>query len=150
MKADQDTLLILPNVLASFSALSCSQNTYWGTHWGSCNDCYPLYMRGLAYALSWPLVAWLGSAQLGANDTSGIEDIRTAGWFTSLPPGEMVGIVDLGRRMGDWYGGTIPHDVHTVALHALKTPEFWIEIAQEMVGIWKTAGWEYTWPPNEE
>ncbi|EJU04107.1 hypothetical protein DACRYDRAFT_20743 [Dacryopinax primogenitus] len=150
MKADQDTFLILPNVLASFSELSCSELVYWGTWWGSCMHCYPLYMRGLAYALSWPLVAWLGSASLSGISTKGIEDIRTAGWFASLPDGAPVKVVDMKTRMGDWYGGTIPHDVHTVALHAMKNTEFWIEVAQEMVGIWKTAGWEYTWPPSTE
>ncbi|KZO98768.1 glycosyltransferase family 31 protein [Calocera viscosa TUFC12733] len=149
MKADSDTFLVLPNVLASFSTLTCAQNVYWGTFWGSCGACYPLYMRGLAYALSWPLVAWLGKAQLGWNDTAGIEDIRTAGWFTSLPREEVVQVVDWKRHMGDWYGGTIPHDVHTVALHAMKSPAHWLEVAQEITGIWKREGWEYTWPPAE-
>ncbi|KZT61973.1 glycosyltransferase family 31 protein [Calocera cornea HHB12733] len=149
MKADSDTFLVLPNVLASFSSLPCAAPTYWGTWWGSCGECYPLYMRGLAYALSWPLVAWLGAAPLRPNDTRGMEDIRTGGWLTSLPPGEAVRIVDWGVRMGDWYGQTIPHDVHTVALHAMKSPQHWLEVAQEMTGIWKREGWEYTWPPTE-
>jgi len=99
--------------------------------------------------MSWPLVRWLGSADLPHHYVNGTEDIRTGSWFRSLPVDELVDIVDWKTHMGDWYGGTIPHDIHTVALHAMKDPGFWTEIAAEMVKVWKDAGWKYTWPLPE-
>ena len=56
MKADDDTILVMPNVISAFRDLDCATNIYWGTSAGRSayfND----YFRGLAYAMSWPLVS---------------------------------------------------------------------------------------------
>ncbi|KZT59381.1 glycosyltransferase family 31 protein [Calocera cornea HHB12733] len=125
LKADSDTFLVLPSVLHTLSHLSCDQLIYWGTSWGSCLSCYPYYHRGLAYGLSWPLVAWLGSASFpnGHWATRGTEDMRTGAWLASLPGGEPLTVVDLYYHAGDWEGTTIPWDRDTVALHSMKEPE---------------------------
>ncbi|KZT59388.1 glycosyltransferase family 31 protein [Calocera cornea HHB12733] len=148
MKADSDTFLVLPNVLHTFSHLSCSDSVYWGTSWGSCLDtCYPFYHRGMAYGLSWPLVAWLGSADLPSWATWGMEDARTGAWLGSLPKGEeTLKVVDLYVHAGDWDGETIPWDRNTVALHAMKRPEHWTRVASALRDIWEKEGREWRWP----
>ncbi|KZO96769.1 glycosyltransferase family 31 protein [Calocera viscosa TUFC12733] len=149
LKADSDTFLVLPAVLDTLSHLSCSQLVYWGTSWGSClNTCYPFYQRGMAYGLSWPLVAWLGSANLPSWATIGMEDVRTGAWFGSLPreAGTLM-VVDLYYHAGNWDGITIPWDRDTVALHSMKQPEHWARVASKLREIWEENGREWRWPP---
>jgi hypothetical protein len=50
------TFLVMPNVIRAFSEMDCSKNIYWGTTAGGAYH-FPRYMRGLGYALSWPLVS---------------------------------------------------------------------------------------------
>ena len=50
------TFLVMPNVIRAFSEMDCSKNMYWGTTAGGAYH-FPRYMRGLGYALSWPLVS---------------------------------------------------------------------------------------------
>ncbi|KAL7416438.1 hypothetical protein BDY24DRAFT_438946 [Mrakia frigida] len=65
MKADDDTLLVMPNVLAALGSMDCSLNIYWGTSAGATHY-FDRYFRGLGYALSWPLVKWIGSSNMFA------------------------------------------------------------------------------------
>ena len=51
------TLLVMPNIVSSFRNLDCRENVYWGTRAGRSNH-FGDYMRGLAYAMSWPLVGF--------------------------------------------------------------------------------------------
>jgi len=150
MKTDSDTFLVLPNVLHTLSYVSCSDLIYWGTSWGSClSTCTPYYARGLSYGLSWPLVAWLGNADIPDWATKGWEDARTGAWFANLAPdaGPMT-VVDLGGHAGDWNGTTIPWDRDTVALHSMKTPEHWARVASAIRNIWESEGKAWRWPPE--
>jgi len=150
LKSDSDTFLILPNVLHTLSSLSCSNLHYWGTSWGAClSTCYPYYHRGLAYGLSWPLVAWLASAKLEQWQTVWMEDARTGSWLRNLPPeAGGLGVTDLGTRAGDWDGLTIPWNTETVALHAMKTPGHYAKAAGAIMRIWEEEGREWRWPPR--
>jgi len=150
MKSDDDTFLVLPNLLQVISSLDCGQNIYLGTSWGACIDlCYPFYMRGMAYGLSWPLIRWLTLANLPYADYRQTEDARTGSWFLSLPLGEELYIVDLGRRLGDWDGLSIPVNGGTVALHGMKSHELWAEVALRLMREWEREGREYLFPPRE-
>ncbi|KAK4685512.1 hypothetical protein P7C73_g4640, partial [Tremellales sp. Uapishka_1] len=55
MKADDDTILVMPNMISAFQDLDCATNVYWGTSSGR-SHYFGDYFRGLAYAMSWPLV----------------------------------------------------------------------------------------------
>jgi len=153
MKADSDTFLVLPNVLHTFASLSCSDLVYWGTSWGSCSHCFPIYMRGMAYGLSWPLVSWLAhpTSPLPYSNIDGMEDARTGSWLLSLPPhpSPPLKVVDMHVHMGDWDGLTIPTDINTVALHAMKKPGHWVEIASHILQIWHDAGREWAYRPAD-
>lgn len=46
----------MPNIISAFRDLDCSTNVYWGTSAGR-SHYFGDYFRGLAYALSWPLVS---------------------------------------------------------------------------------------------
>ncbi|EJU02949.1 hypothetical protein DACRYDRAFT_115252 [Dacryopinax primogenitus] len=150
LKADSDTFLILPNVLHSLAPVPCSLPVYWGTSWGSCIEtCYPLYCRGLSYGMSWPLISWLGQADLPQWATEGMEDARTGAWFGNLPQGEeSLMLVDLYTHAGDWDGTTITYDTDIVALHAMKNPQLYARVAAAMLQVWETAGREWRWPPE--
>lgn len=117
LKADDDTVFAVPNLVAAFQTFNCNANLYFGTTKGANPDLMP-YMRGLAYGLSWPLVAWLGNVELSAAHVSLFEDARTGEWLRHLDPlTDPVERVDLGWAMGDW------NQVHvtsgTVALREL-------------------------------
>jgi hypothetical protein len=45
----------MPNLISAFKDLDCSTNVYWGTSAGR-SHYFKEYFRGLAYAMSWPLV----------------------------------------------------------------------------------------------
>ncbi len=53
--ATSQTLLVMPNMIRAFQNLDCSTAVYWGTSSGRSTYFQP-YFRGLAYAMSWPLV----------------------------------------------------------------------------------------------
>lgn len=46
----------MPNIITHFRSFNCSENIYYGTMTGY-DPHFPPYMRGIAYALSWPLVS---------------------------------------------------------------------------------------------
>lgn len=46
----------MPNVISAFRHLNCAENIYWGTSAGK-SHYFGDYFRGLAYAMSWPLVS---------------------------------------------------------------------------------------------
>jgi hypothetical protein len=52
----RQTLLVMPNLISAFRKLDCSTNVYWGTSAGR-SQYFGDYFRGLAYAMSWPLVS---------------------------------------------------------------------------------------------
>ncbi|KZO96783.1 glycosyltransferase family 31 protein [Calocera viscosa TUFC12733] len=144
MKTDDDTFLVLPNLLNAISSLDCSQNIYFGTSWGACiQNCYPFYMRGMAYGLSWPLIRWLTVANLAYDEYRSTEDARTGSWFLSLPEGEQMFVLDLERRLGDHDGISIPINSGTVALHAMKSNWLWAEIGVQVMKAWAQEGKEY-------
>ncbi|EJU02954.1 hypothetical protein DACRYDRAFT_14925 [Dacryopinax primogenitus] len=144
MKTDDDTFLVLPNLLSVISSLDCSQNIYFGTSWGACiTDCYPFYMRGMAYGLSWPLIRWLTTASLSFDDYRSTEDARTGSWFLSLPATEKMYVVDLERRLGDWDGISIPVNSGTVALHAMKSNWLWAKVGLQLMDTWEKEEKEY-------
>ncbi|KZT59385.1 glycosyltransferase family 31 protein [Calocera cornea HHB12733] len=156
LKSDSDTFLVLPAVLHTLAHVSCAQLVYWGTSWGSCLSCYPFYHRGMGYGLSWPLVAWLGSASLPEWATQGIEDMRTGAWLANLPPvgrgqagqPEPLTVVDMYYHAGNWDGTTIPWDRDTVALHSMKQPENYVRVASLLKQMWKEQWKEWRWPPE--
>lgn len=49
------TVLVMPNIISAFKDLDCRTNVYWGTSAGR-SHYFGDYFRGLAYAMSWPLV----------------------------------------------------------------------------------------------
>lgn len=53
--SELQTFMVMPNVIDAFASLDCSKNIYWGTSAGMSRH-FGFYMRGLGYALSWPLV----------------------------------------------------------------------------------------------
>lgn len=46
----------MPNLISAFKDLDCSTNVYMGTSAGR-SQYFGDYFRGLAYAMSWPLVS---------------------------------------------------------------------------------------------
>jgi hypothetical protein len=46
----------MPNLISAFKDLDCKTNVYWGTSAGR-SHYFGDYFRGLAYAMSWPLVS---------------------------------------------------------------------------------------------
>ena len=64
----RQTLLVMPNLISAFRELDCSTNVYWGTSAGR-SQYFGDYFRGLAYAMSWPLVS---------RDFANASNVRTA------------------------------------------------------------------------
>lgn len=77
------TYLIMPNVLDSFASLDCGTNVYWGNSF-LCAHEFPFHFGGLAYALSWPLIKWIGTTRLTPEQIRGNEDARTGSWCVHL------------------------------------------------------------------
>ncbi len=114
MKADDDTFLVMPNLVSSFIDLDCSKNYYWGTSAGR-SGYFDDYFRGLAYALSWPLASWIGNADMPSAHVIKIEDARTGQWLRMLDKTtDPVTRFDMGWNMGDW--NQLHVTVDTVAL----------------------------------
>lgn len=107
-----------PNVISNFINLDCSKNIYWGTSAGRSRH-FNDYFRGLAYALSWPLVSWIGNADMAPAHVLKIEDARTGQWLRSLDPAvDPVTRIDLGWSMGDW--NQLDITIATVALRGCR------------------------------
>ncbi|WRT67640.1 uncharacterized protein IL334_004612 [Kwoniella shivajii] len=141
MKADDDTILVLPNVISGFKDLNCAHNIYWGTSAGR-SHYFGDYFRGLAYAMSWPLVSWIGSADMPLAHIMKIEDARTGQWLRHLDPvTDPVKRIDMGWTMGDW--NQLDVGIETVALHWLKLDE-WVEQQHDrLLQIWSNASKPY-------
>ncbi|KAG0144960.1 hypothetical protein CROQUDRAFT_659264 [Cronartium quercuum f. sp. fusiforme G11] len=143
MKADDDTFLVIPNLIKAFQDLDCNMNIYWGTSQGS-NPLFDPYFRGLGYAMSWPLVEWIGSSNMSAEAQVGIEDARVGAWLTELNADvDPVTRIDVGWKMGDWNQMEI--DETSIGLHWLKAVE-WFPMAKfKILAAWKRAGQNYRW-----
>ncbi|RXK41661.1 hypothetical protein M231_01161 [Tremella mesenterica] len=142
MKADDDTILVMPNVISAFKDLDCSRNIYWGTSAGR-SQYFHEYFRGLAYAMSWPLVSWIGNADMPSAHTIKIEDARTGQWLRHLDPvTDPIRRIDMGWTMGDW--NQLNVTVETVALHWCKLDDWVKEQHARLLKIWEDAGRPYT------
>lgn len=114
------TYLVMPNVVRTLQSLNCKKNVYWGTSAGSSGH-FRQYFRGLGYGLSWPLVSWIGSANLPYAHKIKIEDARTGQWLRLLDPVlDPVQRIDYGWAMGDW--NQLNYTTETVALRKCLTP----------------------------
>ncbi|ORY31443.1 hypothetical protein BCR39DRAFT_526792 [Naematelia encephala] len=142
MKADDDTILVMPNVISAFKDLDCSTNVYWGTSAGR-SGYFGDYFRGLAYAMSWPLVSWIGSADMPLAHTIKIEDARTGQWLRHLDPiTDPIHRIDMGWTMGDW--NQLDVGVETVALHWCKLDEWVQDQHDRLLQIWADADRPYS------
>jgi hypothetical protein len=121
----------MPNLISAFKDLDCATNVYWGTSAGR-SRYFGDYFRGLAYAMSWPLVrgfrareigdreltrqiSWIGNADMPLAHTIKIEDARTGQWLRALDPvTDPINRIDMGWTMGDW--NQLDVSVETVAL----------------------------------
>ncbi|EGF97964.1 family 31 glycosyltransferase [Melampsora larici-populina 98AG31] len=143
MKSDDDTFLVIPNLIKEFQNLDCGSNIYWGTSQGS-NPLFPAYFRGLAYALSWPLVEWIGTSNMSYESQVGIEDARVGAWLSDLDDRvDRLMRIDLGWRMGDW--NQLEIDSDTVALHWLKSIEWFPMVKFRVLEAWRRSGLVYRW-----
>ncbi|WVQ65931.1 uncharacterized protein L199_004109 [Kwoniella botswanensis] len=134
MKADDDTILVMPNLISGFKDLNCADNIYWGTSAGR-SHYFGDYFRGLAYAMSWPLVSWIGNADMPLAHIIKIEDARTGQWLRHLDPvTDPVKRIDMGWTMGDW--NQLEVGVETVALHWLKLDDWVKKQHQRLLDIW--------------
>ena len=108
------TILVMPNIISAFKTLDCAENIYWGTSAGR-SHYFGEYFRGLAYAMSWPLVSWIGTADMPYAHVIKIEDARTGQWLRHLDPvTDPVHRLDMGWTMGDW--NQLDITVETIAL----------------------------------
>jgi hypothetical protein len=102
----------MPNLVSSFSALDCSQPVYWGSSSGYSEYFLPYY-RGMGYAISWPLVAYLGRTTF--RHTQRIEDAGVSQLLRQLDPNtDRLQRVDMGHNMADW--NQVNTTVNTVCL----------------------------------
>ncbi|OCF31309.1 hypothetical protein I316_07095 [Kwoniella heveanensis BCC8398] len=142
MKADDDTILVMPNLISGFKDLDCSTNVYWGTSAGR-SHYFGDYFRGLAYAMSWPLVSWIGNADMPLAHIIKIEDARTGQWLRHLDPvTDPVKRIDMGWTMGDW--NQLDVTTETVGLHWCKLDEWVREQHARLLQIWSEADRPYT------
>ncbi|WWC70617.1 uncharacterized protein I206_104568 [Kwoniella pini CBS 10737] len=141
MKADDDTILVMPNIISGFKDLDCANNIYWGTSAGR-SHYFGEYFRGLAYAMSWPLVSWIGNADMPLAHIIKIEDARTGQWLRHLNPvTDPVKRIDMGWTMGDW--NQLDVGLETVALHWLKLDEWVIEQHKRLHELWDSSNRPY-------
>ncbi|KAK8858457.1 hypothetical protein IAR55_002684 [Kwoniella newhampshirensis] len=142
MKADDDTILVMPNVISAFKDLDCAQNVYWGTSAGR-SHYFGDYFRGLAYAMSWPLVSWIGNADMPLAHITKIEDARTGQWLRHLDPvTDPIKRIDMGWTMGDW--NQLNVSTATVALHWCKLDQWVQEQHARLLQIWADEDRPYT------
>ncbi|WVO15803.1 hypothetical protein L204_103465 [Cryptococcus depauperatus] len=151
VKADDDTIFAMPNLISAFLKTDCSRNMYWGTSAGR-SHYFGDYFRGLAYAMSWPLVSWIGSANMTFAHVTKIEDARTGQWLRHLDPlTDPIERRDMGWTMGDW--NQLDVGVETVALHWCKLDDWIQEQHSRLLQIWSNAKRPYTWdngvPPKQ-
>ncbi|MBW0486608.1 hypothetical protein O181_026323 [Austropuccinia psidii MF-1] len=143
LKSDDDTFLVIPNLIKSFKDLDCQQNVYWGTNRGS-NKAFKDYFRGLGYGMSWPLVEWIGSSNMSLESQVGIEDARVGAWLTDLDPTKDPVIrINEDARMGDW--NQLEINEETIALHWIKVTEWFPMVKLKVFKAWKAAKREYKW-----
>ncbi|KAH9817587.1 family 31 glycosyltransferase [Melampsora americana] len=143
MKSDDDTFLVIPNLIKEFQNLDCNSNIYWGTSQGS-NPLFDSYFRGLAYALSWPLVEWIGTSKMSYESQVGIEDARVGAWLSELDPKvDRLNRIDLGWKMGDWNQLEIDQD--SIALHWIKSIEWFPMIKLKVLEAWNRSEQVYRW-----
>ncbi|CAH7686801.1 hypothetical protein PPACK8108_LOCUS21497 [Phakopsora pachyrhizi] len=140
IKSDDDTFLVIPNLIKSFKDLDCRELIYWGTSKGS-SKLFKPYFRGLAYGLSWPLVEWIGSSKMKNETKMGIEDARVGSWMIDL--GEELKRIDEGGLMGDW--NQVEIDEAVVALHWLKITEWFPMVKLKVLKAWESKGMKYSW-----
>ncbi|CAO1623911.1 unnamed protein product [Sympodiomycopsis kandeliae] len=148
MKTDDDTFHVIPNLLSIFTSLSCSSSYYIGNSWG-CSQPFPFHFGGLGYALSWPMISWLGwGSELPRRHTNQNEDARLGSYFTSLDHlKDPLITVDYSILMGSWFDDmTFPKSTDTIAVHYLKLVEKYKEQSQRMWDIWKTNHKEWKLP----
>lgn len=128
MKMDDDTFLVMPNVIRNLSGLDCNKSIYWGTTQGANEGMFGRYMRGLCYGMSWPLASWIGTANITDEYAVGIEDARIGRLVQQLDPSkEPVEWIDHGWKMGDWDQLTV--DENIVAFHWLKL-DHWVPMVK--------------------
>ncbi|POW19594.1 hypothetical protein PSHT_04477, partial [Puccinia striiformis] len=129
IKSDDDTFLVIPNLLKVFKDLDCQKNIYWGTSQGA-SKIFDAYFRGLGYGLSWPL--------------SGSKMHGVGAWLTDLNPLEDPLIrIDEGWKMADWNQVEIDKDV--IGLHWLKKTEWFPMIRLKVLKVWEAAHQPYRW-----
>ncbi|WVQ80546.1 hypothetical protein IAT38_002651 [Cryptococcus sp. DSM 104549] len=142
MKADDDTILVMPNIISAFKNLDCSKNVYWGTSAGR-SRYFGDYFRGLAYAMSWPLVTWIGTADMPLAHITKIEDARTGQWLRHLNPvTDPIQRIDMGWTMGDW--NQLDVSIETVALHWCKLDDWVRQQHDRLLEVWRNATRPYT------
>lgn len=151
-ETDDDTFLIIPNLLSIFAPLSCSTAYYIGNSWG-CSQPYPFHFGGLGYALSWPLISWLGAneAPLPQHEIDENEDARLGSFFQSLDrEREPLVTLDYGILMGSWYDDEVfPKSTASIALHYMKEPNVYRDYSSKMWNLWKGEGRKWVWPDAE-
>jgi hypothetical protein len=81
MKADDDILLRLPQLVESLGAMPREDMYYGATIPCSSMDPFREYMAGMAYALSWDLVEWIATSDVARNHSVGTEDMLTGRWL---------------------------------------------------------------------
>jgi len=144
MKMDDDTFLVMPNVIRNLASLDCNKAIYWGTTQGSAAHLFGRYMRGLCYGLSWPLASWIGTANTSQEFAIGVEDAKIGRIISFLDPvTEPVEWVDHGWKMGDW--DQLKVDATIVGYHWLKLDHWVPMVRRKALGAWKEAGRPYRW-----
>lgn len=143
IKADDDTFLVLPNLIKQFKDLDCQENIYWGTSQGS-SKLFGSYFRGLGYGLSWPLVEWIGTSNMTKETQSGIEDARVGAWLSDLDPDQdPLKRIDVGWKMGDW--NQVEIDEEIIGLHWLKSTEWFPMVKLKVLNAWGKVNQTYRW-----
>ncbi|KAA1118154.1 hypothetical protein PGT21_032477 [Puccinia graminis f. sp. tritici] len=143
IKSDDDTFLVIPNLLKAFKDLDCQKNVYWGTSQGS-SKLFDPYFRGLGYGLSWPLVEWIGTSNMSLKSQVGIEDARVGAWLTDLDPvADPLVRINEGWKMADW--NQVEIDKEVIALHWLKNTEWFPMIRLKVIKVWESAHQAYRW-----
>ncbi|CAN6239224.1 unnamed protein product [Urochloa humidicola] len=81
MKADDDILLRLPQLVESLGGMPREDMYYGATIPCSSMDPFRDYMAGMGYALSWDLVEWIATSEVARNHSVGTEDMLTGKWL---------------------------------------------------------------------
>ncbi|KAF8730176.1 hypothetical protein HU200_017148 [Digitaria exilis] len=81
MKADDDILFRLPQLVASLDGMPREDMYYGATIPCTSMDPFQEYMAGMGYALSWDLVEWIATSEIARNHSVGTEDMLTGLWL---------------------------------------------------------------------